>query len=80
MIEMSLEGKKDTFPDAGKPGSKYEDNKYAGMTVGKARKEQESLYRIKMMVNQAQQKKNIGMELTEQERFILSNRELLKGD
>lgn len=77
---MSLGEKKDVFPDAGKAESRFEDNKYAGKKVGKARRDQQSAYRIKMMVQNAQQKKSIGMELTEQERFILDNRELLKGD
>ncbi len=77
---MSLGEKKDPFPDAGKPESRFEDNRYGGMTVGKARREQQSLYRVKLMLNQANQKKDIGMTLTPEESFILSNRELLKGD
>lgn len=77
---MTMKEKKDPFPDAGKPGSKYEDDRYGGMTVGKARREQQTMYRVKMMLTQAKQKKDIGMNLTPEESFVLSNRELLKGD
>jgi len=74
---MSLRGKKDPFPDAGKTDSKYEDNRYGGMTVSKARKEQEKHYRLKMMITQAEQSKTLGFDLTPQQQFIIDNRDLL---
>ena len=74
---MSLEGRKDPFPEAGKPESRFEDNRFEGKTVGAARKHQEKQYRSKMMIVQAQQKKQMGWELTPQEAFILDNKDLL---
>ena len=64
------------FPEAGKPGSKYEDERYGGMTVGAARKMQEKQYRSKLLIMQAENKKSYGMELSPQEQFVLDNRDL----
>jgi hypothetical protein len=74
---MSLEGKKDPFPDAGRPGSKYEDERFGGMTVAGARKKQEKDYRVKWMVKNARQKKQLGMQLAPEEQFVLDNSDLL---
>ena len=76
--DIIINGKpKDMFPEAGKPDSKYEDDRFGGMTVGAARKQQEKKYRSKLLIMQAEQKKNMGWELSPQEQFVIDNRDLL---
>jgi len=76
---MSLEGRKNPFPDAGKPESRFEDNRFGGKTVASARKDQQKNYRVKMMIQQAERAKSFGMDLDPSQQFILDNKDLLRG-
>ena len=74
---MSLkERKKEMFPEAKKAESKYEDNRYSGMTVNKARQSQRRELVISGLVKNAKIKKSMGMELSPEEAWVLHNSEL----
>lgn len=72
---MSLEKKKDKILE-GRKSSRYQDPKFAGKTVNKARAQQRREYVVNSMVRRAQGKKDMGMNLQPEEQWILGNKGL----
>jgi len=72
---MSLEKKKDKMLE-GKKSSKYEDPRFAGKMVNKARQQQRREYVVNSMVRRAQGKKAMGLSLYPEEEWILGNKKL----
>ena len=73
---MSLKEKKEIFPDANKPQSKYEDERFGGMTVNKARQQQKRELVLNNMIRNGEGKKAMGMVVTPEEEWLMNNRHL----
>ena len=77
---MSLHEKatktKKIFPDAKKGQSRMEDNRYAGMTVNKAKQQQRRERIIGNIVANAERNRSFGMEVSPEQQWVLSNRAL----
>lgn len=72
---MSLPEKKDKMFGERK-SSKYEDPRFAGRKVNKARQEQRRTYVLNNMMRRAQGKKDMGLTLFPEEEWVLNNRNL----
>lgn len=59
--------------------SVYEDDRYAGSTVSKARQKQKSNLVLNSMIRQARQKKAMGFSLSPEEEFVLNNMNLINN-
>lgn len=73
---MSLREKKEPFPDARKQDSKYEDDRYGGKTVNKARQEQKRELVLGNMVRNAERNRSFGMAISPEEEWVLNNKNL----
>ena len=76
---MSLRGKSEQFSqkDKSEKESVYEDNRFSGKTVNKARQKQKRESVIGARVSLAEQKRTMGFPLDPQEQFLMDNREIL---
>ena len=76
---MTLKGNKGAFGGTEKPeGSKFEDDRFSGMSVGKAKRKQHSDLVKQQMIQQAMVKRRQGWPLSPEEQFMLNNRELFE--
>lgn len=73
---MSLKEKKELFPGAEKPDSKFEDNRFAGKTVNKAMAQQKREMVLNNMIKNAERNKSFGMVVSPEEEWVLHNRAL----
>lgn len=73
---MSLKEKKEIFPDASKPESKFEDERYGGKTVNKAMQQQKRELVLNQMINNANRNKGLGFPVSPEEEWLLNNKGL----
>ena len=74
---MSLEHKqKEIFPKVKKGQTRMEDNRYAGMTVNKAKQQQRRELIVDNMVANAERNRSFGMEISPEQQWVLSNKNL----
>jgi hypothetical protein len=69
-------GTKEVFPDSKRGDSRLQDNRYAGSTPNKVRQEQKRLLVINNIVRNAEQTRKMGMEVSPEQDWVLSNKQL----
>jgi hypothetical protein len=74
---MSLKEKaKEIFPGVAKEDSKFEDDRFSGKTVGKARQQQKRELVLNQMINNANRNKGLGFPVSPEEEWLLNNKGL----
>lgn len=73
---MSLTEKTKEKMGEGKRPARYEDPRFSGKKVNKARQEQRRIYVLNNMVRRANSKREMGMSLYPEEEWVLTNRNL----